>query len=89
MDELMNKAQTVRSIKDGIIIGTTMAVVFVALALTLTLAMGNTQATQVKYSRATACELAIPVTSHGRDPALVSECFVQQGLPAPDFVGRS
>lgn len=63
------------------------AVVLIALLIVATAATGGfaRESEAVKYQRAIACELAVPVTDSGRDPALVSYCFTVQGLPAPTF----
>jgi hypothetical protein len=81
----MNEARK-ESLVDGVIIGATQAVVLVLILVSLTFALGNQQAQQEHYQAATACELAIPVTSHGRDPKLVEKCFSDQGLTAPVLV---
>jgi hypothetical protein len=48
---------------------------------------GDMQAEAVKYQKAVACELAIPSDPDtGRDPLLVSDCFVAEGLQPPRFV---
>lgn len=39
--------------------------------------------TLVRTNQAIACELALPVTDTGRDPALVSLCFTQYDLQPP------
>jgi hypothetical protein len=82
----MDKKKWTDILIEGLILGACQAVILVLLLLALTAALGNSQATQVKYSQATACELAIPATDKGRDPRLVSECFLKVGLAPPDFV---
>jgi len=76
------------AIINGLIIGVVQAVVLILLLLAVTAALGNQQTVGAKYQQATACELAIPSDPQkGRDPVLVAQCFLNLGLPAPDFVG--
>lgn len=70
-----------QSIKDGVIIGFTQAVVLILLLMALTFALGNQQAVSAQYQRAIACELGLPSDPDtGRDPVLVDKCFTDAGL---------
>jgi hypothetical protein len=71
------------ALKNGLIIGFTQAVVFIVLLLILTFALGNQQQVATQYQRAIACELAVPVTNTGRDPAAVEKCFTDAGVLPP------
>lgn len=62
-------------------------VVITGLLIVATFALGNQQSKAVKYQKAIACELAVPISTEGRDPTLVAECFLSEGLAPPEFVG--
>jgi hypothetical protein len=42
--------------------------------------------TLVSTNQAIACELALPVGAHGRDPDLVRACFIQYSLDPPTIL---
>lgn len=47
--------------------------------------LGNTQATSLKYLKAIACELGIPVVNGARPPELLVQCWRDEGLRPPTY----
>lgn len=74
------------ALKDGIVQGLTQGIILMVLLVGATFLFGNQQQVAVNYAKAQACELAVPITSEGRDPGLVAKCFTDVGLQAPHFV---
>jgi hypothetical protein len=61
--------------------------VIILLLIGATALLGTTSQEGVKYQKAIACELAVPSNPiTGRDPAVVAECFINEGLVPPRFV---
>lgn len=80
--EVLGLRELVRHALTAAVYGIVISIILVL----LTFALGNQQSVAVKYQKAVACELAVPIGPDGRDPALVAECFTNEGLIPPEFV---
>jgi hypothetical protein len=80
------KAQVVAGIRQLIVSTFTAGLILAVLVVGFngqTQAQRKVQADTLNASLATGCELALPVSSSGRDPDLVRMCFTQYGLVPP------
>lgn len=81
-----------RPLRDGIIIGTTQAVILLLLLFVLTLATGQQQQKTLSdirnATRAQVCVLLLPVTEEGRNEGKTnSRCLIPNGIPPVDANG--
>jgi hypothetical protein len=73
----------------GVIFQSVMGAVFlIAFLLLATIATGGIEreSQAVRYQKATACILVVPIDENGRDASVVAECFTNEGLPVPASV---